>query len=162
MASGTIQSFGSRLLSGFIGAATLAVFVGNVNTISRQDSESLKTFADDMPSPIQALTLEGEFLNSLRNLYFQTQQHSERGGYQAMRNDDFEEPKRGNPPLHSEKIVTDRKIFFLDLKENDRGRVIKITEDVRGRRDTIMLPLEAADEFLDALQRILEAERDMQ
>jgi hypothetical protein len=57
--------------------------------------------------------------------------------------------------------MTDRKIFFLDLKENERGRVIKITEDVRGRRDTIMLPLEAADEFLDALQRILEAERDM-
>jgi hypothetical protein len=58
--------------------------------------------------------------------------------------------------------MTDRKIFFLDLKENDRGRVIKITEDVRGRRDTIMVPLEAAEEFLDALQRILEAERDMQ
>ena len=74
----------------------------------------------------------------------------------------MEEPKRGNPPLHSEKIMTDRKIFFLDLKENDRGRVIKITEDVRGRRDTIMVPLEAAEEFLDALQRILEAEREMQ
>lgn len=79
-----------------------------------------------------------------------------------MRNDEMEEPKRANPPLHSEKIMTDRKIFFLDLKENDRGRVIKITEDVRGRRDTIMVPLEAAEEFLDALQRILEAERDMQ
>jgi hypothetical protein len=79
-----------------------------------------------------------------------------------MRNDEMEEPKRGSPPLHSEKIMTDRKIFFLDLKENDRGRVIKITEDVRGRRDTIMVPLEAAEEFLDALQRILEAERDMQ
>jgi hypothetical protein len=79
-----------------------------------------------------------------------------------MRNDDFEEqPRRGNPPLHSEKITTDRKIFFLDLKENERGRVIKITEDVRGRRDTIMLPVEAADEFLDALQRILELERDL-
>jgi hypothetical protein len=78
-----------------------------------------------------------------------------------MRNEELEEPRRGNPPLHSEKIVTDRKIFFLDLKETERGRVIKITEDVRGRRDTIMLPLEAADEFLDALQRILEAERDM-
>lgn len=78
-----------------------------------------------------------------------------------MRNEELEEPRRGNPPLHSEKIVTDRKIFFLDLKENERGRVIKITEDVRGRRDTIMLPLEATDEFLDALQRILEAERDM-
>ena len=79
-----------------------------------------------------------------------------------MRNDDFEEqPRRGNPPLHSEKITTDRKIFFLDLKENERGRVIKITEDVRGRRDTIMLPVESADEFLDALQRILELERDL-
>jgi len=79
-----------------------------------------------------------------------------------MRNDDFEEqPRRGSPPLHSEKITTDRKIFFLDLKENERGRVIKITEDVRGRRDTIMLPVEAADEFLDALQRILELERDL-
>jgi hypothetical protein len=80
-----------------------------------------------------------------------------------MRTEDYEDqPRRGTPPLHSEKIVTDRKIFFLDLKENDRGRVIKITEDVRGRRDTIMLPLEAAEDFLDALQRILEAERDMQ
>ena len=79
-----------------------------------------------------------------------------------MRNDDFEEqPRRGKPPLHSEKIITDRKIFFLDLKENERGRVIKITEDVRGRRDTIMLPVESADEFLDALQRILELERDL-
>ncbi|GEP44167.1 DNA-binding protein [Brevifollis gellanilyticus] len=79
-----------------------------------------------------------------------------------MRNDEYEEqPRRGTPPLHSEKIMTDRKIFFLDLKENERGRVIKITEDVRGRRDTIMLPVEAADEFLDALQRILEMERDL-
>ncbi|WP_256200398.1 hypothetical protein [Verrucomicrobium spinosum] len=43
-----------------------------------------------------------------------------------------EEPQRGAPPLHSEKIVGERKIFFLDLKENDRGRFIKITEDVRG------------------------------
>ncbi len=79
-----------------------------------------------------------------------------------MRNYEFDDEKRGKPPLHSEKIVTERKIFFLDLKENERGRVIKITEDVRGRRDTIMLPLEAAEEFLDALQRMLEAERDMQ
>lgn len=78
-----------------------------------------------------------------------------------MRHDDFDEPRRGAPPLHSEKILTERKIFFLDLKENERGRVIKITEDVRGRRDTIMLPLEAAEEFLDALQRILEVERDL-
>ncbi|TLD70464.1 DNA-binding protein [Phragmitibacter flavus] len=71
-----------------------------------------------------------------------------------------DEPQRGTPPLHSEKIVGDRKIFFLDLKENDRGRFIKITEDVRGRRDTIMLPMEHAEDFLDALERILQVSRD--
>ncbi|MEO0447101.1 MAG: DNA-binding protein [Verrucomicrobiota bacterium] len=63
-------------------------------------------------------------------------------------------------PLHTEKIVTDRKIFFLDLKENDRGRFVKITEDVRGRRDTIMLPIENLDDFLDALHAIREADQE--
>lgn len=72
-----------------------------------------------------------------------------------------DERPRGVPPLHSEKIIGERKIFFLDLKENDRGRFIKITEDVRGRRDTIMLPMEQAEEFSEALQRILHAHREM-
>jgi hypothetical protein len=62
------------------------------------------------------------------------------------------------PPLHTEKLVTDRKIFFLDLKENDRGRVVKITEDVRGRRDTIMLPVDMLRDFIEALQRIEDAD----
>ncbi len=71
------------------------------------------------------------------------------------RNDDRD---RDDGPLHTEKIVTDRKIFFMDLKENDRGRFVKITEDVRGRRDTIMVPVEHLDEFLDALTAIREAD----
>jgi hypothetical protein len=75
---------------------------------------------------------------------------------------DNEAPQRQHQPaLHSEKLVTDRKIFFLDLKENDRGRFIKITEDVKGRRDTIMLPIEVASDFAAALQRVLEAEAQM-
>jgi hypothetical protein len=69
--------------------------------------------------------------------------------------------RQHQPALHSEKLVTDRKIFFLDLKENDRGRFIKITEDVKGRRDTIMLPMEVAADFAAALQRVLEAEAQM-
>lgn len=59
-------------------------------------------------------------------------------------------------PLITEKIVIDRKIFFLDLKENQRGRFLKITEDVSGHRDTIMIPEQALPEFAAALQRILE------
>jgi hypothetical protein len=74
--------------------------------------------------------------------------------------DDYDGERRQHSALHSEKIIGERKIFFLDLKENDRGRFVKITEDVRGRRDTIMLPIENARDFLEALQRVLEADAE--
>ena len=61
-------------------------------------------------------------------------------------------------PIASEKISIERKIFFIDLKENSRGRYYKITEDVGGRRDTIILPAEAAREFAEALARLAEFE----
>ena len=61
-------------------------------------------------------------------------------------------------PIASEKVTIDRKIFFIDLKENQRGRFLKITEDVGGRRDTIMLPAEAFRDFLEAMQRLIEFE----
>lgn len=59
----------------------------------------------------------------------------------------------------TEKILADRKIFFLDLKENDRGRFLKITEDVNGRRDTIILPASAFEEFAEAFARIVDFDR---
>ena len=62
------------------------------------------------------------------------------------------------PPLASEKLAIDRKVFFLDLKENDRGRFIKITEDVGGRRDTIMLPIAASKDFHEMLGRLIDFE----
>ena len=58
--------------------------------------------------------------------------------------------------LHTEKILADRKIFFLDLKENARGRVVKITEDVSGNRDTIMVHAEILGDFIEALTDIKE------
>ena len=66
--------------------------------------------------------------------------------------------RMGSDPIASEKVAFERKIFFLDLKENQRGRFLKITEDVGGRRDTIMLPSGAFKDFLDALQRLVEFE----
>jgi hypothetical protein len=61
-------------------------------------------------------------------------------------------------PIASEKVAIERKIFFLDLKENQRGRFLKITEDVAGRRDTIMLPATAFKDFVEALERLIEFE----
>ncbi|HCI92741.1 MAG TPA: RNA-binding protein [Verrucomicrobiales bacterium] len=62
-----------------------------------------------------------------------------------MRNDDL---------LHTEKILAERKTFYLDLKENQRGKVIKITEEVSGNRDTIMVPAEILGDFIEALTDI--------
>ncbi len=73
----------------------------------------------------------------------------------------YDADKRGDDrPIHTEKIIADRKIFFLDLKENDRGQFIKITEDVRGRRDTIMVPVEILDDLIGALEDIREVLED--
>lgn len=66
--------------------------------------------------------------------------------------------RMSSDPIAAEKVAIDRKIFFLDLKENQRGRFLKITEDVGGRRDTIMLPAAAFRDFLEALQRLVEFE----
>ncbi len=64
-------------------------------------------------------------------------------------------------PIASEKIPVERKIFFIDLKENQRGRFLKITEDVDGRRNTIMLPAAAFRDFTEALARLIEFERKL-
>lgn len=59
-----------------------------------------------------------------------------------------------NDLLHTEKIIADRKTFYLDLKKNARGQVVKITEDVGGNRDTIMVPADILGDFIAALTDI--------
>ena len=54
-------------------------------------------------------------------------------------------------PILSQKIRVERKQFFFDLKENASGRFIRITEDVFGRRDTIIVPTTGLGDFLEAL-----------
>jgi len=60
--------------------------------------------------------------------------------------------------LHSRKIQVERKLFFLDMKENQRGKFLKITEDVNGRRDTIIIPASGLPEILEAIDDMLDAE----
>ena len=70
-------------------------------------------------------------------------------------------PQSANDALASETVQVDRKVFFLDLKENQRGRFVKITEDVGGRRDTIMVPASAFEDFISALERLFEFEQSL-
>lgn len=61
--------------------------------------------------------------------------------------------------LLSERIQIERKQFFFDLKENPRGRFLRITEDVGGRRDTIIVPSTGLELLRDAIQHAIEAEQ---
>lgn len=62
--------------------------------------------------------------------------------------------------LLSERIQIERKQFFFDLKENPRGRFLRITEEVGGRRDTIIVPSTGLDLFRSSIERVIEAEKD--
>ncbi len=63
--------------------------------------------------------------------------------------------------LHSNKIQIERKQFFFDLKENPRGRFLKITEDVGGRRDTIIIPSTGLADFRDSLEQLIDADQKL-
>jgi len=57
--------------------------------------------------------------------------------------------------IASDKIQIERKLFFFDLKENQRGILLRITEDVRGHRDTIIVPATGLKEFSEIIQRMI-------
>ena len=58
--------------------------------------------------------------------------------------------------LQMEKFEVERKTFILTLKENQRGRFLRITEDVKGRRDSVIVPVSGLDDFRKHLDSILE------
>lgn len=59
--------------------------------------------------------------------------------------------------IFSDRIQVERKQFYFDLKENPRGRFLRITEDVGGRRDTIIVPATGLDQFVEAISRAIKA-----
>jgi len=56
--------------------------------------------------------------------------------------------------ISTEKIQIERKSFIMTLKENARGRFLRITEDVNGRRDTIIVPAPGLKEFSELLAKM--------
>ena len=62
----------------------------------------------------------------------------------------------GDRTLRSETIQVERKTFIFTLKENPRGRFLRITEDVNGRRDSIILPAPGLADFKRVVDRMLD------
>jgi PurA ssDNA and RNA-binding protein len=61
--------------------------------------------------------------------------------------------------LKSENITVERKNFIFDLRENPRGRFLRITEDANGRRDSIVIPAPGLEDFRRVIDEIIAADQ---
>jgi len=66
-------------------------------------------------------------------------------------------PHVAEDTLRTEKIQVERKTFVLTLRENPRGRFLRITEDVGGRRDTVIIPAPGLEDFRNLLDEMVKA-----
>src|SRR5271165_1557598 len=63
--------------------------------------------------------------------------------------------------LKSGEVQIERKFFVFSLKENPRGRFLRITEDVGGRRDTIIIPSTGLAEFKKLVDEMVKAAEEI-
>ncbi len=66
-------------------------------------------------------------------------------------------PPVNEETLKSDQVQIERKTFLFTLKENSRGRFLRITEDVGGRRDTIIIPAPGLEDFKKVLESMVKA-----
>lgn len=64
-------------------------------------------------------------------------------------------------PLMSDQVQIERKQFFFDLKENASGRFLRITEDVGGHRDAIIVPSTGLELFRASIEKAISADRNL-
>jgi hypothetical protein len=74
----------------------------------------------------------------------------------------FDPEFKPKPAVQEETIKTgqvqiERKTFILSLKENPRGRFLRITEETAGRRTAIIVPAPGLPEFHQILGQIKKA-----
>lgn len=79
-------------------------------------------------------------------------------GYSSY--DSGSKPSVNEDTLQTDKVQIERKTFIFALKENPRGRFLRITEDVNGRRDTIIIPAPGLEDFKRILDDMVEASND--
>lgn len=59
--------------------------------------------------------------------------------------------------LKTGEVQIERKHFIFALKENPRGRLLRITEDIGGRYNSIIIPATGLREFKKLLEEMIKA-----
>ena len=57
--------------------------------------------------------------------------------------------------IEAKELQIERKHFYMEFRENDRGRFLRITEEAHGRRNTIIVPSTGLEEFNAAIDDVL-------
>jgi PurA ssDNA and RNA-binding protein len=70
-------------------------------------------------------------------------------------------PPVNEDTLKTDKIQIERKTFVFTLKENPRGRFLRVTEDVGGRRDTIIIPATGLEDFKKMVDDMVKASAEI-
>jgi hypothetical protein len=52
-------------------------------------------------------------------------------------------------------LQIERKHFYVELRENERGKFLRIIEEAHGRRNSIIVPSTGVDEFTAAISEVL-------
>ena len=56
--------------------------------------------------------------------------------------------------LISKETVIERKKFYFDLRENHRGKYLRVTEKRFNKKNRIIIPVTGLDEFAEILKEI--------
>ena len=78
-------------------------------------------------------------------------------GYGAPKYNSQPRPPVNEDTLKTAEVQIERKFFVFTLKENPRGRFLRITEDVGGRRDTIIIPAPGLEKVKAVVERAIGA-----
>lgn len=60
--------------------------------------------------------------------------------------------------IESREFSAERKHFVIEMRENDRGKFLRITEEGRGKRNCVIIPSTGIEDFRDALDDVLDGE----
>ena len=63
--------------------------------------------------------------------------------------------------LKTGEIQIERKFFVLTLKENPRGRFLRISEEVGGKRNSIIIPAPGLKDFQNLINEMVKASDDI-
>ena len=61
-------------------------------------------------------------------------------------------------PLEFRELEVERKYFTAQLRQNERGKFLRIVEETQGRRNTVIVPSSGFAGFLEMINDILSTE----